>query len=234
MFDSLLAGVRRRDHAFTVYRGDEPTDVESLFAAHGVEVDVRSLPPDGPDPFVLIETDGEFVGVIGAAELDGLLEPPIVRPGERDEVSAGYRAVFELFDDTLFSSMRRGALLAVSHEIEDRAYRVGTGALHASFQRFSAFRPQVDAYRHLAADTDLDVHVYGDDDWDPPAIPGVGYHAVDDDELRRHWVLAFDGGDGGQPCGLVAVEESDEYTGFWTDDDALVEDIIAAVTAAAA
>lgn len=233
MFDSLLAGVRSRDHAFTVYRGDEPTHVESLFAAHGVEVDVRSLPPAGPDPFVLIETDGEFVGVIGAAELDGLFEPPIVRPGERDGVSAGYRPVFELLDDTVFSSMRRGALLTVSREIEDRAYRVGTGALHASFQRFSAFRPQADAYRHLAADTDLDVHVYGADDWDPPAIPGVGYHAVDDDELGRYWVLAFDGGDDGQPCGLVAVEESDEYTGFWTDDATLVESILETVTAAA-
>jgi len=232
MLDSLLARARDRGHAFTVYRGDEPTEFESLLSAHGVEYEVHALPPTGPDPFVLIETDGEFAGVIGAAELEGLFDPPIVRPGERDGVSPGYRAIFELFDDTLFASMRRGALLAVSREIEDRAYRTGTGTLRASFQRLSAFRPQVDAYRHLAADTDLAVHVYGADDWEPPTIPGVTYHVTGDDDLDRFWVLAFDGGEEGQACGLVAKEESDEYTGVWTDDPAVVEEMLAALAAA--
>ena len=232
MLDSLLARARNRDHAFTVYRGEESTGVESLFAAHGVEYEVRTLPPAGPDPFVLIETDGEFAGVIGAAELDGLFDPPVVVPGNREEVSPGYRAIFELFDDTLFTSMQRRALLAVSREIEDRAYRVGSGTLRASFQRFSAFRPQVDAYRHLAADTDLSVHVYGADDWDPPTIPGVTYHVIGADDFDRFWVLGFDGGETGQACGLVAKEESDEYTGFWTDDAVVVEEILAAVAAA--
>ncbi|WP_348611173.1 DICT sensory domain-containing protein [Halobaculum rarum] len=214
-----------------MYRGDDPTEVESLFAAHGVEYEVRALPSTGPGPFVLIETDGEFAGAIGAAELEGLFEPPIVRPGERDEVSPGYRAIFELFDDTLFASMRRRALLAVSREIEDRAYRAGTGTLRASFQRFSAFRPQVDAYRHLAADTDLAVHVYGTADWEPPTIPDITYHVTGGDDLDRFWVLAFDGGDEGHACGLVAKEESDEYTGVWTDDAAVVEEILAALAA---
>ncbi|QZX99769.1 DICT sensory domain-containing protein [Halobaculum rubrum] len=232
MLDSLLTRARNREHAIVVYRGDEPIEVESLFAAHGVEYAVRELPPTGPDPFVHIETDGEFAGVIGAAELEGLFAPPIVRPGERDEVSPGYRAIFELFDDTLFTSMRRGALRAVSREIEDRAYRVGTGTLRASFQRFSAFRPQVDAYRHLAADTDLAVHVYGADDWEPPTIPGVTYHATGDGDLDRFWALAFDGGDEAQACGLVAREESDGYTGLWTDDVAVVEELLAALAAA--
>ncbi|MFC6785157.1 DICT sensory domain-containing protein [Halobaculum halobium] len=127
--------------------------------------------------------------------------------------------------------MRRRSLLAVSREIEDRAHRVGTGTLRASFQRFSAFRPQVGVYSYLAADTDLSVHVHGVDDWDVPPIPGVRYHAVDD-ELERFWVLAFDGGDEGQACGLVAREDSDGYTGFWTDDAAIVAEIAAAVTAA--
>lgn len=232
VLDSLLARAGSRNHTFTVYRREEPVEAESLFAAHGVEFEVRTLAPTGPDPFVLIETDGEFVGVIGAAELDGLFDPPIGRPGDREGISAGYRALFDLLDDTLFASMRRRTLLAVSREIEERAYRVGSGTLRASFQRFSAFRPQVDVYRHLAAETDLDIHVHGADDWDAPTISGVTYHTVDDGELGRFWVVAFDGGDDGHACGLVAREESDGYTGVWTDDEPVVDEILSAVAAA--
>ncbi|QZP39146.1 histidine kinase [Halobaculum magnesiiphilum] len=232
MLDSLLASAGNRDHAVTVYRRGAPVQAESLFAAHGIEFEVRTLGPTGPDPFVLIEADGEFVGVIAAADLAHIFDAPVVRPGERDEVPAGYRAIFELFDNTLFASMRRRTLLAVSREIEERAYRIGSGTLRASFQRFSAFRPQVDVYRHLAAETDLDIHVHGADDWDPPAIPGVTYHPVGDGEIGGFWVVAFDGGDGGHACGLVAREESDGYKGVWTDDAGLVEEVLTAVAAA--
>jgi hypothetical protein len=232
---SLLTAVERREHAFTVFRGEEPTEVEALFDRHGVEFDVQPIPAEGPDPFVLVETDGEFAGVHGVAELEWLLDPPIVPPGDRDGVSAGYRAVFDVFDLTVFTALRRRPLLAVSREIEDRAYRVGIGTLRVSFQTFSTFRSQVDVYRTLAAETGLDIHMYGVDDWGPPTIPGVTYHAVEDGAsgaggLERYWVLAFDGGGEGQSCGLVAEETADGYTGFWTSEADIVEDIVAALT----
>ena len=232
MFDSLLADRRTRDRRFTVYRSDERTDVEAWLADHDVPVESRSLPSGGPDPFVEIEADGEFVGVLGLAALEGLLEPPINRPGEEAAVSEGYRVIFDVFVDTAFTGLARRNLLAVSREIEDRAYRVGTGTLRVSFQTLSTFQSQAEVYRALATATDLDVHVYGAPDWTPPEISGVTYHADETEPVERHWVLAFDGGtEETQACGLVARERSTGYDSFWTDDPDTVTEISAALTA---
>jgi DICT domain-containing protein len=124
--------------------------------------------------------------------------------------------------------MRRRELLTVSREIEDRAFRVGEGTLRVSFQTLSTFESQKTVYRTLATDTDLDIHIYGVDDWTPPAISGISFHAEKTDSFKRYWVLAFDGGpDETQSCGLLAEEHSDEYTGFWTNDAVTVEEIAA-------
>lgn len=219
MLGSLVTDRRESDRRFVIYRPEGDQDLGEWFANHGVEVEYRPLPPDGPDPFVAIEADGEFVGALGVAELTWLTEPPIVRPGEREDPSEGYRVLFDLFDETVFTTMERRQLLAVSREIEDRVYRAGTGTFHVSFQTLSTFESQIEPYRRLAADTDVDVHIHGLADWTPPALPGVTYHGYSESALNRYWVLAFDGGDGqAQPCGLVAQEGSDGYSGFWTDD----------------
>jgi len=167
MFDSLFEAVEESSKRFTVYSPDGATDLGAQLASYGVDVTHRSLPPSGPDPFLVVEVDGEFVGAISLTALSTLFAPPIVRPDDIGDLSEGYRAVFETLDNTLFTSMDRGELLAVSREIEDRAYRVGTGTLRASFQSLSAFEPQVEAYRRLGGETDLDVHVHGTADWDP-------------------------------------------------------------------
>jgi hypothetical protein len=232
VLDSLLAAAYDREKRFTVYRRGEATDVEARFASHDVEVVHRDLPPGGPEPFLVIEDGGEFAGALSLADLAALLDPPIVRPGERDDVSAGYRVLFDVLDGTVFTAMDRRQLLAVSREIEDRAFRTGAGRLHAGFQTLSTFESQTDVYRRLAAETDLDVHVHGAADWTPPAIPGVTYHALAADSLDQYWVLAFDGGpDEYRACGLVAQERADGYRGFWTDDPGTVGDILAALGA---
>lgn len=226
MFDPLLTEIGDRDRRFTVYRSGEGTEIEDQFAAHDVSVTRRSIPPDGPDPFLVIEEEGEFAGALGLSELEALIEPPIVRPGERDDVSAGYRVLFDVLDETVFSAMNRRQLLAVSREVEDRAYRVGTGTLHASFQTLSTFESQVDVYRQLAASTELDIHIHGIPNWAPPEIAGISYHEYDDDTDGRYWALAFDGGSNeSQACGLVAREQTGRYEGFWTDDTDLVEEM---------
>lgn len=225
MFDPLLAEVEDRDRQFTVYRSGEGTEVEDQFATHDVSVTRRSIPPAGPDPFLVIEEGEEFAGALGLSELESLLEPPIVRPGDRDEIAAGYRVLFDVLDETVFSAMDRRQLLAVSREVEDRAYRVGTGTLHASFQTLSTFESQVDVYRQLATSTELDIHIHGIPDWVPPEIAGISYHELDDAN-GRYWALAFDGGSNeSQACGLVAREQTGRYDGFWTDDADLVEEL---------
>ena len=230
--DSLLQRVRERHPHFTVYRGEAETDLPDQFATHAVNVDVERLPPGGPDPFVVIERDGAFVGAIAEAELQWLLEPPIHRPGADEGVSAGYRVLFDVLDETVFTALSRRQLLAVSREIEDRAYRVGNGTLGVGFQTLSTFETQVDLYRELATATDLEIHIYGAADWTPPDIGGITYHGNGETAHERHWVLAFDGGhDEFQACGLLARETTDAYDGFWTDDRGLVGELLTALEA---
>lgn len=227
MFDSLLADAQRGERQFTVYRAGEETDIEVQFEAYDIDVVHGELPPGGPDPFLVIEEHGEFAGAIALEELEVLLEPPIVRPGDREDVSPGYSVLFDVLDETVFTAMERRQLLAVSREIEDRAYRVGTGTLRVSFQTLSTFESQAPVYRRLAAETDLDIHIYGVDDWTPPEIAGITYHEVAADTLGRYWVLAFDGGsDEMQACGLVAQERTEGYDGVWTDDPEMVGEIL--------
>lgn len=230
--ETLLATVRRHDRRFVVYRHGGERALAERFAAHAVDVEHRDLPRGGPEPFLVIEADGEFAGAIALDELRWLLEPPIVRPAQPDEVSAGYRVLFDVLDETVFTALSRRQLLAVSREIEDRALRVGDGTLHASFQLLSAFESQVERYRRLA-ETGLAIHVYGVADWSPPEIPGVRFHERSDPTLDRYWALAFDGGsEPMQACGLVGQETADGYDGFWTDDAGLAGRIADALVAA--
>ena len=100
-----------------------------------------------------------------------------------------------------------------------------------SFQTLSTFKSQTEVYRTLATETDLDIHIYGLDDWTPPTISGVTYHTDGAEGLEPYWALAYGGGPtDSQACGLVAQEHSNEYTGFWTSDPALVEEIRTALS----
>jgi hypothetical protein len=231
---SIFEAFRAERKRFVVYSSDDETDFTDRFATHNVDIESRRLPPGGPAPFLVVESAGEFAGAISLDALDGLFDPPIVRPGTGDGVSEGYRVLFDAFDDTVYAAMRRRQLLAVSREIEDRAFRVGTGTLRVGFQTLSTFASQADVYRLLAGETDLDVHVYGVADWTPPEIPGVTYHSDPDDALERYWVLAFDGGagDARQTCALVARQDGDEYDGFWTDDPETTEAVLSELASA--
>jgi hypothetical protein len=233
MLDSLLERLTRSNRQFTVYGRGGESDIEQQFAAHSVTVDSRQLPPDGPDPLVVVAEDGEFVGAIPVAELEWLLTPPVVRPASPTAVSPGYRVLFEVLDETVFTAMNRRQLLAVSKEIEDRARRVGNGRLRASFQQLSTFADQVEWYWTLG-EAGLDVHVYGAPDWEPPAIPGVTYHGYGDESIERYWIVTFDGGtEPSQACALAARADDESFDGVWTDDGELVAEIESALLAEA-
>ena len=225
MFDSMLARARETNHRFTVYAENGVPPVEEWFPNHSVEVDYRALPADVPAPFLVVEHEDELAGVIPLATVDRLLEPPIVRPESHEGLSPAYSALFEVLEDTVYTSMSRDELAVISREIEDRAARVGEGTLYAGFQRFSRFRSEVTEYCHLAA-SGVSVHVYGVPDWEPPKLPGVTYTPIPDGPQSRYWVLAFDGGeDSSQSCGLIAREADAGDTGFLMDEAATVQEI---------
>mgnify|MGYP006281694543 FL=1 len=215
MFDAVIDDVQHRGKRLTVYSGDDTTALDERFGSTGITIDHRTLPRHGPATFVTVRDGESFLGTLSLADFEELLAPPVVRPARREDISAGYRVLFDLLDDTVFRSLDRRQLLGASREIEDRAFRVGHGTLRASFQQFSAFDAQVDVYRHLARETALDIHIYGEDDWTPPDITGVTYHESTAPSVKRFWILAFDGGGNrSQVCALLAREREDEYTGF--------------------
>lgn len=233
VFDALLEDAHNREKQFVVYGSDDGAGADELLTTRGVSVTYRDLPPDGPEPFLVVRESGEFVGALALDELEALLAPPVVRPGDRDGASEGYRVLFEALRDTVFTALERSELLAVSREIEERALRVGRGTLRVSFQSLSKFASQTGVYRRLAAATDLDIHVYGADDWTPPEIAGVTYHGDVDPGLEQYWVLAFDGGGSDmQACALLARERRDGYQGCWTNDPETVTEILETLAAA--
>ena len=234
MLDSLLADARSSDHQFVIHSDDPETAAADWFRNHNVDVTHRPLPEGIPRPFLVVERDGEFVGVLDLEEVERLLEPPIEPPAPREALSAGHREFFDALADTVFTSISRRELLAVSREIEDRAQRVGDGLLHVCFQRLSTYQSQRRVYEQIAAETTLEIHVHGVEDWTPPESQRISYH--EDERLAPYWVLAFDGGpEETQACGLVAEERPGEgFTGFWTDDEETVDRIltnVASVTA---
>lgn len=226
MLDDYIADIERRRTEFTVY-SPEDTGLAEQLATRNATVEHRPLSPVGPPPFVAIRRDETFVGALDLAELRELLAPPVVRPGEWEGLAEGYRALLGALEETVFTGLTRRQLLATSREIEDRAYRVGSGVLRVCFQSLSAFASQTKVYRHLADVSDLEIHVYGEPDWSPPAAEGITYHRDAEGRLAPFWSVAFDGGpDDSQACVLVAREREDGFVGFWSYDPDLVSDVL--------
>jgi hypothetical protein len=233
MLDSFIEEVNGRRKRFTVYSAAGETDLADRLATRNVSVEHRPVPSQGPEPFVTIHDGPEFLGAVRLADLETLLAPPVARPGDRAGLADGYRALLDVLEETLFTALDRRQLLATSREFEDRALRVGTGTLRVSFQSLSAFEAQTGVYRHVAAESDLRIHVYGRPDWTPPTMENVTYHADSEGRLEPFWCLAFDGGtDATQACALLARERAEGFLGFWTYDSGLVADILATLEGA--
>lgn len=233
MLDSYIKTIQRHQKHFIVYSDVEQPDLIEQLQMRNVRVEHKHLPSVGLPPFVVIREDGDFVGALSLESLGQLLAPPVVQPGECDDVSDGYRAILELLQETVFTAFHRRQLLATSREFEDRALRVGEGRLYVTFQSLSVFATQLDLYTTLGEQTALDIHIYGRPDWTTQPIENITYHADRSGDLTPFWCMAFDGGgDDSQACVLIAREEGDEYTGFWSYDHALVTDVLATLETA--
>lgn len=247
-FGEALRDVEAREQTLEVYTDDDElvTALEAQFATRTVTV-VRHPLVGEPPGFILIrDSDDDFQGALGLEQFERLVEATTApgRGREGGRLGGELEPLFSFFEETLFTSGDRGQLLAISREIEDRAWRTGSGTILAGFQRRSAFLPQFDVYDRLAADTDLDVAVYVADDWSEGELSdetgsrggrGVGERAftVHDEmgvPIGDYWFVLFDGGPGGeQACGLLAEERRAQYYGFWTDDPATVAELIGVV-----
>ena len=226
-FREAIDAVERKRKLLVVYSEDTNTDLAEQFETKNVTVQYKRLRSVGPNEFLVIRDEDGFQGAIGLPALREFLTPPIIVPWSDEFDPSSFRDLRTLLDETLFTSFDKRQMLATSREIEDRAWRVETGSLHVGFQAFSAFQEQMAVYRRLAAETELDIHIYGRADWQPPRIPNTTFCARTNDEIGRVWFLVYDGGDDDQQkCALVAEErDEDEFFGFWTYDSTMVDEL---------
>ncbi len=227
-FREAIDAVERERKTLVVYSTEPNTELVDQFETKNVTVEYKQLRSVGPNEFLVIRSEDGFQGAIGLTALREFLTPPVLVPWSDDFDPSSFRDLRTLLDETVFTSFDKRQMLATSREIEDRAWRVETGSLHVGFQSFSAFQDQMDVYRRLAADTNLDIYIYGRVDWQPPRIPNTTFCARTAGEIGQVWFLVYDGdGDDQQKCALVAEERDEgEFFGFWTYKSATVDELL--------
>lgn len=218
----LIDGVVASEKTLTVF---DPSDgvVEQL-AEHFVDrnVSVESASSDeGPSNFAVLRTDETFHTAVSVDEI--LKRPEDIEPGfERDS----YAPILDHLDEMLFTSYDREQMLSATREIEDRAWRVGAGEIHAGFQVGRNISPQLETYRRLGSRDELSVHAYVYPDSDIPRVDQFQLHLSRSDEIRNSWFVVYDGnGVDDYKCALVAEETDSDvgFSGFWTYDPATVD-----------
>jgi DICT domain-containing protein len=222
----LIAGVEAHEKVLTVFNADEDV-VEALrdrFADRNLSVEAASAEA-GPDGYAVLSEDGQFLAAIGVTDV----------PTEAEEQSVGfadatYRPVLDQLDETMFTSFATRKMVAASREIEDRAWRIGRGSLHAGFQMKSVLADELGVYNRLAERDGLSVHAYAypDGEGDLDASSELTVHLDDSDEIRDSWFVAYDGGGVDEnKCALVAEErEPRRFYGFWTYDADTVDYVV--------
>lgn len=215
--EDVLTHVREREKTLTVYA---PTDdlvsaIRERFATRNLTVDYTPCPDDEAGRVEL--TDG---GACRESLPLSALEPLV---DDHHEVDTGTDAVYTPLLDHVDATtltlddprQRRHA----RREVEDRAWRRGSGRLVAGFQSAAAFDDRRDTYRVLGDVLDVHVYVAGPD---PEPLDGVDVHPLDDadvtdyrfvaydgggDETKKSAFLAETGGDGDRECACVLTYE---------------------------
>ncbi|WP_435195250.1 DICT sensory domain-containing protein [Natronomonas sp. EA1] len=222
----LIAGVESHEKTLTVFNTDADTveTIREQFADRNLSVSGETTPSGKPRGFVVLAQDDEFV--TAASVPDVLSADPEMTPGFETDA---YRPILDHLDETMFTSYDTGQMVAASREIEDRAWRLGKGQLHAGFQRLSILSDQMDVYKRLAEKEGLDVHAYAAPDADVPRHDtDLTIHVERSEEIERSWFVVYDGaGVDVNKCALLAEErEPRAFYGFWTYDPDTVDWII--------
>jgi hypothetical protein len=237
----LIAGVEAHEATLTVFNVD-PEVAEELrehFADRNIRI-VEERTAAGPDGFAVLSRDGELVTAVTVDELlprpdgDGESESGDGASGPEasgDGASTGGRVgepVLDHLDETMFTSYSRADMVAASREIEDRAWRVGDGELHAGFQTLDVLTGEADTYDLLGEKKRLDVHAYAADEGEAPDVEHYTVHVGETAEIRETWFVAYDGGGyDDAKCALLAEERAPgEFYGFWSYDPETVDYVI--------
>ena len=234
----IITGVESHEATLTVF-DDDPTVARTLaehFADRNVRVTNGST-DEGPDGYAVLSRDGEFVTAVGVADLLPTHSDEVGEPSGTDAdggvpedptTARVGEPVLDHLDETMFTSYSRDDMVAASREIEDRAWRVGRGELHAGFQTLDVLTGETNTYDRLGEGSELDVHAYATDKGNAPDADHYTVHVARSAEIRETWFVAFDGdGLDEAKCALLAEERAPgEFYGFWSYDPATVDTII--------
>jgi len=204
----LIAGVEAREPTLTVFNADPAVtqELREHFADRNVRI-AEERTDAGPEGYAVLSRDGEFVTAVAVDELlPGVGDDPAATDetgaaddgpleGETpEEVGAGARGrvgepILDHLDETMFTSYSHADMVAASREIEDRAWRVGDGELHAGFQTLDVLTGETDTYDLLGEKDRLSVHAYAANEGDPPDVEHYTVHVGETAEIRETWFV---------------------------------------------
>jgi hypothetical protein len=251
----LIADVEARELTLTAVNTPDHvvSDLRKQYSDRNISITTREM-PDEPNRFAILRRQNTFVTAIRLDDIyAGTIEPTDTEVGATAGDEVGGDATVDAFDEenvdlddpttspatysepvldhleeALFTSYSIKQMFMASREIEDRAWRMGSGELHAGFQTVEVLSGQTETYDRLGTQTDLSVHAYAAPVGETATIPeseGFTLHVEQDDEIRRTWFVVYDGDDVDEnKCALLAEERGeDEYYGFWTYDPKTVD-----------
>lgn len=222
-----LEFVRRIEKELCIFNTapEDPIDerLGTLFETQNVDITTERTSSGQPAVAVLSDRTG-VLETVSLSTLRALAEHNPARTNAHGVADAEYGELLSHLKETTFSSYDTEQMLYASREIEDRARRVGSGTIHAGFQRISVLHGQRSIYRDLPK-RGVTVHTYGVPDAQSPDLGDGQVHAIESDELATTWFVIFDGGDSpSQKSGLIAEERAeDEFYGAWTYDTGIVD-----------
>ena len=224
--DAAFDRVAARRKTLEVYDdGAVGSELEEQFSTRNVEVVRRTFP--SREFLVVRDADGEFQGALGIETLRAIVSPETHPPWVLSDAGSDASELFDFLDNTLFTAYDRRQMLAVSREIEERAWRADAGTLYAGFQNAGAFRAQVPVYDRFARESGVAVRIFIEDGWNEDLDDGIDVVSDTGGEIGRYWFVLFDGGGSDLNAGGLLAEEREPgtYYGFWTHDPEFVEEI---------
>jgi len=204
--------------------------LEKLFDNQDISVSEETRSDYADDTVALLE-DGAVVETSPLEELQDailLVNSDLFITGTRTLEGTTLPAVIEALSGTRFrlkgypeSNKEKLLLILISRHIERRAFETEAGTLRSSFQRLSRLDDEQGTRRvyERVADTDVDVHLYGQPDWTPPPEFPVTIHGGYTDDFRDSWFVVHSPPADSErdPSALLAIEVSPQtWDGFWT------------------
>jgi len=233
--ESIIAESDAPDQSLVVANRTEVDPIQRLlettFAGQSIDITEAEHQPAESNTVLLVR-EGEVVATSPLQELIDaclLVNSDFYRTGPGGIDQSRAPDVITALDETVFdlrgfpaSAKEKLLLILISRFIEARALEHGAGELRATFQELSRLTHEdgtLEVYRRLA-DTDLSVHVYGQDDWTTPPELDVQVHTGDHAGYRQSWCVMFEppAREGGHAA-MVALETSENrWRGMWTYD----------------